>query len=107
MPSHTSKSTATSQADGAVSLTVNATLVWFSGTGALHAFEWTGADLEEVERRLAEVAAFVRADRPWAEVEHEVVSGPVSRPCDECGYHMRGCRGILRDRTPVRAEPPP
>ena len=34
------------------------------------------------------------AERPWAEVEAESTSGDTARPCGECGFRGRGCRGI-------------
>ncbi|MBN1337144.1 MAG: UvrD-helicase domain-containing protein [Deltaproteobacteria bacterium] len=68
--------------------------LYFTEAGRLHAFPaWIDADFEAVEVRLAEIARFVAAGRPWAQVEREVTHGPTPRPCPTCGYCGRGCRG--------------
>jgi len=65
--------------------------VYFTEIGAVHRLgPWTSQDLRQVENLLAEVA--LTAQMRWSEVESRATNAP--RPCENCGFRNKGCRGV-------------
>jgi RecB family exonuclease len=70
-----------------------AAALYFSEPGALVRLPpFTPEDQAELRGLLAGVSTISRGEKSWPEVEREAISTG-TRPCVDCGFRRRGCRG--------------
>lgn len=77
-------------------------LLYFTSVGEFYSYTpWTDADFEALEALLRQVGE--AASRPFAEVERRATRDAIPRPCAECAYRGRTCRGqsVARRESPA------